>query len=608
MTDITFVFNADTRSMKGVQRRYAGNAFDSESTTLHFEYEPIEFPSDYTAYIQFAVYDDDGNPLIYSLNSTPVFDGFTFDIPWDVTRRVNNADKVTSFQLYFVKNTVTIDDIRDVAKLDSTEYLIGPVTKLAFRPTITCKPRPKCGCPPLSAPTTEPNVMGYINIFRDYGIVVPVQSRIDEKNGKLILTFQTYNGTNDQEMTLDVAITVDGKVPASQLPLITEWGSESDDSIATSKLVKDSLDAKTDVIQAIPIWDESMAYPIMSAVMHDGRIWISLIDANVGNVPGYGSDWVGVPDDGIVINEWNADPSRTKVPSEALVKSELDAKTDKTMAIPQWNAETEYSTDSSVIYGGELYISLSDANIGNVPTTDGGWWTRVEGKGGSSGTASYDAFTKVIGDDSETYWIVEHTFKTEDVFVQLREASGDMMLIDARTSVIDSDHIAIQFENPPARASVAVTISPMVTPDVGYIGVIGNGKDTEFDVKHRCNTLNFFCQLKTNDESKRLVKARVRAVSKSTAHISFTSPPKADGIIVMIAPAIGSEDAKKGGFVFEQTEPATVWHIDHGLGKWASVYLTDENHEIVIAEVKQIDIDTTEVYFDEPAIGYAILN
>ena len=38
MTHITRVFNPSTRSLTGVERKYAGQVGDSISTILHFEY------------------------------------------------------------------------------------------------------------------------------------------------------------------------------------------------------------------------------------------------------------------------------------------------------------------------------------------------------------------------------------------------------------------------------------------------------------------------------------------------------------------------------------------------------------------------------------------
>lgn len=147
MTDVTRIFNSETRSFKNVQRKYSGQIGDSVSTTLHFEYEPFDLlqadvgGDRYVPYIMFSVYDDQGNPLIYGESSTPKFDGYTFDIPWDVTSRTTSQR--VEYELYFIKNTVTVDPTASlsaqVAQIASTEYLVSAVDGITLKPSIKCK-------------------------------------------------------------------------------------------------------------------------------------------------------------------------------------------------------------------------------------------------------------------------------------------------------------------------------------------------------------------------------------------------------------------------------------------------------------------------------------
>lgn len=605
--DIIYRLTAETKTVEGLERKYVGQTYDSLATTIHFEYDPLDFISSngYVPYIQFGVYDDSGAPLVYSLNSTPKFDGYEFTIPWDVTSRVKT--KTLNFQLFYVKNNVTVNDVSGVTTLDSTEYFLFPVAGIALKDSIKCRPMGKGCCPPQSAPTTEPNILGYINLFREQGIVLPVKADIDKESNRLVLTFQTYNGTNDQQLALDVPYIEDGKIPAEFFNGITEWGEESDENFPTAKLVKTSLDAKADKDLPIPEWDSEVSYIAGAIVIYDGKVWISKTTGNVGNEPAEDDHWYAPIDGSIVISEWSENPSSSRAPSEALVKEALDAKADKYNPISGWDSSATYSKDSLVIDGGKIYISLVDSNIGHDPAEGGVWWTQIQGSGGGSSTADYDTVSSVIGNGEDTVFVVTHDFGTYDVFVQLRMAEGDMDLVDARIAVPTENEVSVSFSEPIETNSVIVTITPMIAPDKGYIGTIGNGEDTVFDVVHHTNTLNFFCQLRTNDEDRRLVRARVRPISRSTARISFTSPPPQDGIVVMISPAIGS-DAKDQGFVYHQSEPATVWTVEHGFGRFVSVMLYDEDGEQVIADVKMVDEDTVQITYGEESTGYAVIN
>ena len=250
MTHITRVFNPSTRSLTGVERKYAGQVGDSISTVLHFEYTQLGFLSEYVPYIQFGVYDESGNQLIFgpmpenpsevmqtALEDRVYFDGVEFTIPWSVTSRVKSAR--VDYQLFFVKVGVEFDG-RNVAQLKPTEIVMSAIDSIALKPSITCdKRKPAPCCPPFAPTGAEPNVLGYIQLWKDYGIVVPVSQELvepefldrfgvpfDPKEQDLIdnppfvkLNFKTYSGKYDSSADLEnVPVLKDGKILYYQLP------------------------------------------------------------------------------------------------------------------------------------------------------------------------------------------------------------------------------------------------------------------------------------------------------------------------------------------------------------------------------------------------------
>ena len=58
--------------------------------------------------------------------------------------------------------------------------------------------------------------------------------------------------------------------------------------------------------------------------------------------------------------------------------------------ISTWNISTTYQVGNLVIYNGTGYISLADANTGNLPTNTT-WWTNTLGGGGSGGNTTSSA-------------------------------------------------------------------------------------------------------------------------------------------------------------------------------------------------------------------------
>ena len=210
--DIYRTYNPTTRSLTKTSNVYAGQMGDSMSTVLHFDYTDISFLEDHTPYIVFAVYDDQGNPLIYGNASSPTFDGRTFEIPWEVTSRIKSQR--VEYQLYFTATSFVWDGENWSSLRAASE--MSAIDGIAIKPSI----RPKgCCAPPAMLPTsTQPNIIAWIEFWQKMGLIGPVVESVDSETGYPVLTFKTYSG-EDYSVTLDnIAGLVDGKVPIELMP------------------------------------------------------------------------------------------------------------------------------------------------------------------------------------------------------------------------------------------------------------------------------------------------------------------------------------------------------------------------------------------------------
>jgi hypothetical protein len=355
MTEITRIFNVDTRAITNVQRKYAGVSCDSLSTTMHFEYNPVNFLSgnDYVPYIMFNVHDDDGNPLIYGPESTPKFDGWTFQIPWDVTSRVKTQS--VDYQLFFVKINVNYNPSTGVPHLDSTDYIISALDGIALKKSIQCKSDKRSCCPPM-APTTEPSVVGYINLWKEYGLVVEPDAEYNEDIDRVQVHFRTYNGNRDCTVTLDVPVLdEDGKIPLRFFDMVTrilEGGYyEETYQIPSAKAVWDFvMENFNPKSRGIPAWDSAKTYQDGAVVEYRGAIYISCHDDNTDNEPKtspqYYIDseakdphWNMIAQYNIVLNAPTGieGGSTVDVPSESLVMQMLVPKLDDSQVISSWD-------------------------------------------------------------------------------------------------------------------------------------------------------------------------------------------------------------------------------------------------------------------------------
>lgn len=66
------------------------------------------------------------------------------------------------------------------------------------------------------------------------------------------------------------------------------------------------------------------------------------------------------------------------------------------MGVPEWDAQQEYYVGSTCSYGGEIYLSLSDNNIGNKPPNSQ-WTLSITTKNGASKLGLGSAASRNIG-------------------------------------------------------------------------------------------------------------------------------------------------------------------------------------------------------------------
>lgn len=74
--------------------------------------------------------------------------------------------------------------------------------------------------------------------------------------------------------------------------------------------------------------------------------------------------------------------------------------------------------------------------------------------------------------------------------------------------------------------------------------------------------------------------------------------------LVMLDAAIGNAR----GYVHEQTLPAAVWLVEHGLGRPVSVVTCDESGEVVYCDLAIVDLSTLRITSAIPFAGRAYVS
>ena len=198
--------------------------FDANTTTIHFQIlnkgEDWDFVADgYRPFIVFNVYDQYGNPYVYGTDSSPMFSGYEFTIPYEISSQLKSAR--AEYQLWFVKAEVADGFNGTNQGLLVTDYLLSAVDGIAFKPSCIRPPKP-CGAGMPYAPTTAPSTIGALEFMRENSIILPVDLMGHFENGKsagLDMIAHTLGGQLQQIHFPVATINTDGEVDISNLPV-----------------------------------------------------------------------------------------------------------------------------------------------------------------------------------------------------------------------------------------------------------------------------------------------------------------------------------------------------------------------------------------------------
>ena len=224
MTDIYRIFEKSTRAITSDKKSYGGQVFDANTTTIHFQIlnkgEDWDFVADgFRPFIVFNVYDQYGNPYVYGTDSSPLFSGHSFTIPYEITSQLKSAR--AEYCLWFVRVEVADDFNGTNQGLLVTDYLLSAVDGIAFKPSCIRPPKP-CGAGMPYAPTTAPSTIGALEFMRENSIIIPVDLMGHFENGKaagLDMVFHTLGGQLQQVHFPVATINTDGEVDVSNLPV-----------------------------------------------------------------------------------------------------------------------------------------------------------------------------------------------------------------------------------------------------------------------------------------------------------------------------------------------------------------------------------------------------
>ena len=270
-------------------------------------------------------------------------------------------------------------------------------------------------------------------------------------SGYQLISNMVSNLSSPNSDTYPSTIAVTDYVKAQKTPVITQWGSESDLNVPSSKLVKTSLDRKTDITMAIPPWSQDETYMVGSTATRGQALYISVQPDNIGHDPltDVASDW-WVP------IQTEADLAVGSVRTVThLIGNDTDTEYEIYHGFNSWNVFVSARTNAKPSVLVDTRVEVVDPNQIHVifknPPGETGYMVTVMAVTAASGGDTM-VFTQT---EAATEWNVAHNWGTWCI-VQTYGSDGDQLMADVVQSQ-DLNSVKIGFGS--AKTGSAVLIS-----------------------------------------------------------------------------------------------------------------------------------------------------
>lgn len=244
-------------------------------------------------------------------------------------------------------------------------------------------------------------------------------------SGYQLISNMAFSITSPDNVTYPSTMAVADYVEAKKTPIITSWGDESNLNVPSASLVKSSLDRKTDITMAIPLWSEQETYMVGSTATRGQALYISIQPDNVGHDPltDTASDW-WIP------IQTEADLAVGSVRTVThLIGNDTDTSYEIYHGFNSWNVFVTARTNSEPSRIIHVDTEIIDANQITVhftnPPGSVGYMVTVMAVTGASGGDTM-VYTQT---EPKSEWYINHNWGTWCI-VQVYGSDGDQLMAD----------------------------------------------------------------------------------------------------------------------------------------------------------------------------------
>lgn len=343
--------------------------------------------------------------------------------------------------------------------------------------------------------------------------------------------------------TLLLKESIEGFLPEDVI--VTEWQNPvSDSNIPSEKLVKDTIDNVEETLHGeVEALGEEIGQEIDRL---DGKIDDGLATKM---------------DTDVLVTSWTSPLSDENIASEKLVKDTIDTKLDS-------SAVTQVLTSATDEVPSGLATTLALESKTDITMAIGTWKAGI-----------------IYREDSTV-------ISSAKIFISLSDGNVGHDPMD------DTDHVWWTEISGSGGGGGGSTVG---TKTIQF----GNSSDREYVLTHNLSTYDFVWSIRTNDESREYVLARVQAISRTSVKVILTNPPGMNALTINIV-ALKSSLSPTIVDPVSITEPSDTWTYQNDTDNPLFIQTYDTNGNQIYGDISQYsyqNFDPVITGFTAPKAG-----
>ena len=239
-------------------------------------------------------------------------------------------------------------------------------------------------------------------------------------------------------------------------------------------------------------------------------------------------------------------------------------------------------------------VTISSPQIGQVLKYSGSEWVN------NLETGYNNSYTTVIGNGSNSTFVITHNFGTREVFVSCRNENSPYENISVAWEATSANTVTLDFSTVPSSNSVRVNVFASVgsTGASAFSQNIGDGTNTDYTITHNLQTRDVIVSARNTASPYEVIDINWEATTTNTVTAIFSTPPSSNSVRITVYAAAGAAGVTSiAGTANQVVVSQTTGNVTVGLADNVNVYgnLTVSGNLTVNGDTTTINTSTLSV-------------